>query len=83
MDQTEVRKLSAYVRRSCKDKELAAAISVGLHSQGLLKARATNKGILLVGPFGGATTHFTNSDRRATKNFISALRKAGLYPMTR
>lgn len=53
---------------------LLEALATGAH------ARLTSKGIMLYGPNGTVSTHFTGSDHRGAKNLTADLRRAGILP---
>jgi hypothetical protein len=70
-------------RRAKRDRELLKVIEIALRHPDLKWAKHTTSGLMFCGPEGTVLTHFTNSDHRALKNFISDLRKAGIYPTNR
>jgi len=70
-------------RRAKRDPELKKALEIALTHVDLKWAKHTTSGITLCGPFGTVGTHFTKSDHRAVLNFISDLRRAGIYPLNR
>lgn len=75
--------LAVAKRRAKRDKELMKALEIALKHPDLKWAKHTTAGITLCGPNGTVGTHFTKSDHRAVLNFISDLRKAGIYPRNR
>lgn len=70
-------------RRSKRDKDLMKVLEVALKHPDLKWAKHTTSGLTLCGPMGTVGTHFTKSDHRSTLNFVSDLRRAGLYPVNR
>lgn len=65
------------IRRTCTCREtrrvLVAVLKTGA------RYRITRKGVTIYGDAGMmATTHFTNSDHRAAKNFTLQLRRIGV-----
>ena len=65
-----------YVQRSCKDRATRAVLLQALEAGATMKA--TKGGVMVHGPDGMVSAHFTVSDHRAYKNLRSRLRRAGL-----
>lgn len=68
----------SFLRRRCRNREMQALLIRAVRDPALLKVRQTSSGILLTGPYGSASTHYTSSDFRAVKNFRARLRQIGL-----
>lgn len=65
-----------YVQRSCKDRATRAVLIEALEAGATMKP--TKGGVMVHGPSGIVSAHFTSSDHRAHKNLRSRLRRAGL-----
>lgn len=76
-------RLCTSLRRRCRDKALREVLVLALRHPDLVNAKFTKSGILMQGPFGSVTSHFTHSDTRSIKNLRANLRGAGIYPADR
>lgn len=76
----EIDKVIRKTKSRCGDKMLREALLTALSSPDLVRARQTTSGIILVGPHGTTSTHYTLSDPRSYKNVLARLRSIGLYP---
>lgn len=70
------RGMHTYIQRSATSKEQRDLLLAALDAGATMKE--TKKGVMVFGPSGSVTAHFTTSDWRALKNLRTALRRAGL-----
>lgn len=64
------------VQRGCTNRDVRKVILSALKSG--VRYRMTRSGVMIYGPTGFASAHFTVSDRRGYKNLIAGLRQAGI-----
>lgn len=62
--------------RRCNNRDVRKVILSVLRSG--VRYRMTKNGIMLLGPNGGITAHFSVSDHRGYLNLIADLRRAGI-----
>lgn len=68
--------MRALIHRSTNSTEQRDLLLAALDAGATMKR--TKKGLMIFGPTGSATAHFTSSDWRALRNLRTSLRRAGL-----
>lgn len=79
-DKQDLLYVVAMTRKRCRDLTMRETLLSALRSPDLVNARQTTNGLMLTGPGGTSTAHYTLSDVRGQRNLRSQLRRAGLLP---